>query len=586
MASQPYSRDYQRKAIDAEIKSLEDSIRVLKHLRNALALISSLPTEVLTAIFSFLRVTVPTFTSDSEKKPDHLVWLRVTHVCHQWREIALDQPLFWNHVNFTTLSSAGAAEIVARAKMVPLYMEARALGSHWDDTRYSAFEEELQVCVSRTCHLRISADSYHLRKTPDGLVSPAPTLETLSLSSEQQLLQPDVPETLFGGATPRLSCLELCNCNISWKSPLLKGLRILDIRSPSMTVMPSLSDWLDALDEMPQLKTLTLHVASPMAGSFPFDVKRTVTLPSLTHLDIVDCPRDCALALVHLELPALTCLCVQTISCLLDGDNVQEVLPFVAGHAQPLQSMLIRWKNKRVNILAWPVPDIDVEVHEPPTFPTVTPPAHVALSIWCKDWIGFDNHLEFLGTVMAALSLDGLVTLIAQDFKSPPFQNFWHHNSLKWLLLRRVRLTPIIATKFTDWLLADEGGCENPLLPSLKELVLVNVQLDEHRTLALCDALTKRVEQGVPLEMLDLRTCTLDPANPGAVQLLSEIVVDVLSPEETLDARARIRSMWGGLDDGPFAKDDHNVEANHLDGEDDDSDTSGDDEGEDEDDEE
>jgi hypothetical protein len=463
---------------------------------------------------------------------------------------------FWSHVNFTALSSAGTAEILARAKTVPLYLEARFLVGHWNNDQYCAFQKALQVCISRTCHLLISADSYHLRCTLDRLVSPAPTLETLSLFSKQQSLQPDVPDSLFGSTTPKLSCLKLRNCNISWKSPLLKGLKHLEIFSPSRNAIPNLSVWLDALDEMPQLKKLALHVASPEASSLPFHIERTVKLPSLTHLDIGDCPRDCGFALAHLELPTLTSLCVQTYSSLLDGDDVQEVLPYVAGHAhtQPLQSILIRCKNRRMEILAWPVPDIDAEAQEPPTLPTAMPPTHVVLSITSKDWIRFGNHLEFVDTVMAALPLDSLVTLIVQDLLSPRFRKFWPFNSPKWPLLRRVRLTPLIATSFTGWLLADKWGCENPLLPSLKEFVLVDVQLDEHRTRGLRNALIRRVEQGVPLEMLDLRTCLSDPANPGAVQLLSEIVVDVLGPEEIFDAKAQIRSMWDRFNDIPFIK--------------------------------
>ena len=68
--------------------------------------------------------------------------------------------------------------------------------------------------------------------------------------------------------------------------------------------------WLDALDEMPQLQTLTLHSASPIALPLPFVVERTVTLPSLTHLDMSASVDDCALALAHLDLPALTWLCL------------------------------------------------------------------------------------------------------------------------------------------------------------------------------------------------------------------------------------------------------------------------------------
>jgi hypothetical protein len=54
-SSKENSREYQRQAIDAEIKSLEGSLRALKYRRNALAPISSLPIEVIADIFSILR---------------------------------------------------------------------------------------------------------------------------------------------------------------------------------------------------------------------------------------------------------------------------------------------------------------------------------------------------------------------------------------------------------------------------------------------------------------------------------------------------------------------------------------------------
>jgi hypothetical protein len=46
--------------------------------------------------------------------------------------------------------------------------------------------------------------------------------------------------------------------------------------------------------------------------------------------------------------------------------------------------------------------------------------------------------------------------------------------------------------------------------------------------------LMKRVEQGVPLEVLDLRSCT---ATGLAIRLLSEIVVDVWGPENLENIR-------------------------------------------------
>ena len=111
------SREFQRQVIDAEIKSLEESIRALRYRRNAVAPISSLPTEVIAVIFSISRL----FNAPlSGGKQDHLAWLRVTHVCRHWREIALNNPLFWSHIDFDHLTLAGVTEVLVRAKKAPL----------------------------------------------------------------------------------------------------------------------------------------------------------------------------------------------------------------------------------------------------------------------------------------------------------------------------------------------------------------------------------------------------------------------------------------------------------------------------------
>jgi hypothetical protein len=547
------SREYQRQTIDAQIKSLEDSIRALRLQRNALAPISSLPPEIIAAIFSFLPHMLSATTPP--KRPDPLAWLRYSHVCHQWREIALNQPLLWSHVDFANISWAGAAKILARAKLVPLYLEARFLGDHWDNAQFSAFQEELQFHVSHIRHLLISANRQSLHKALEGLVSPAPTLESLSLSGERKQPRTVVPATLFGGMRPRLSSLELSKCDISWKSSLLKGLRCLEMRSPSADMRPSLSVWLDALAEMQQLKMLTLHSASPIAPRVPFDVSRTVTLPLLTHLDISSSSKYCALALAHFDLPSLTSLCLKAIIHfpLEHNDDVQKLLTYVARHAhgpqdtQPLQSALVFNRGKYIDILAWTVPDIDVDVHDPLTLISTTLPTRVALSFKSNDWYAIRGaRTETIWKAMSALPLDSLATLILKDSMPGPGE-VWLPNAPKWPLLRRVRLIRNAAYEFSDWLLADKGGCENPLLPSLKELVLVECYFFKF-----CDTLMMRVEQGVPLEMLDLRTCYTNRDYSAAVRLLSEIVVDVLGPEEADEARSQIISTWDGLTCGPF----------------------------------
>ena len=99
----------------------------------------------------------------------------------------------------------------------------------------------------------------------------------------------------------------------------------------------------------------------------------------------------------------------------------------------------------------------------------------------------------------------------------------------------------------------DNEGREGLLLPSLKKLVLLGTRLSARRTLHLCDALMNRVEQGAPLETLDLSTCL---ASSYAVRLLSEIVVEVLGPDEALEKEANKISKWDSTARGIFVGDD------------------------------
>jgi hypothetical protein len=548
------SREHQRETIDAEIHSLELTIQELKLRRNGLAPISSLPAELMAAIFSHLRLppnTPPTSSLTSHivaelfhsgtlstgSRPGHCPTdlLCATHVCHQWREIVLNDPLFWNHVDFTNLTSAGAAEILARAKEMPLHLEASDARHVWeDDARRGAFEKVLQSRSSRICHLRIRAENFRLHRIFDGLTSPAPILEHLSLSQGYPWVPISVPDTLFNGTAPRLSRLELRNVNISWNSPFLKGLRFLEIRVPSKGARPSLKVWLDALDEMPSLESLVLHSASPIAPPFPFDIERAVNLPSLMHLDIAASAGDCALALAHLTLPALTKLCLTAEYYRLEGGEVQNLIPCVAQHAggpQPLQSAFIQHRGTVTAVLAWPVPNIDIKVNmdDPSAFLSTALSARVALFLTSNTPTPsrHRHHLlstTILNTLMMALPLDSLVSLTVQHYTRLDAQ-FWLRHAPKWPLLQHVQLTPPEARGFRKLLL--QGNGSRPLLPSLTKLVLIDVALSEHRTLHLCDALMARVEQGVPLETLDLRSCK---ATRDAVDLLREIVVDVLEP--------------------------------------------------------
>ena len=387
----PESCEHLRRAIDEEINSLEETTRALKSRQNELASISRLPPETLAAIFAFHSLS--TWRGETDKNTyrnktgkyawyndtgNSMAWVYVAHVCRLWRETALNHPRFWSHINLTKLTPVGMAEVLARAKTVPLHMEADV--TKWSSEQMIAFGKQLETHISHTRHLSISGG--HLPTLLEKIVSSAPIFQFLSLSTNSpQSDLPDspqaiIPDNLFNRTGPSLTYLELESCDIIWMSPFLKGLRSLQTLKLSNGARPKLEDWLDALNGSPQLEELSLQSATPLApptGSLMSEPLRFATLPSLARLYISDSSKECALGIAHLELPALTRLHVDVKSQVWNGEDVQLVIPYVARtvcgiqEIKPLRSILFSGEGTRAEVLAWTMPNADFKVCNPTT---------------------------------------------------------------------------------------------------------------------------------------------------------------------------------------------------------------------------
>jgi hypothetical protein len=218
--------------------------------------------------------------------------------------------------------------------------------------------------------------------------------------------------------------------------------------------------------------------------------------------------------------------------------------------------VLISGEKTRATLLAWSAPDFDIDAHDPFTSPSVSLSARVALFITSEGY--FRNRGDLLDKAMMALPLESIVTLTAQH-RSYLNKQFWLRYAPTWPLLQCVRLATPEARGFIEMLLQDDNGRENPLLPSLTKLVLMDVAFSARRTHRLCNVLMKRVEQGVPLETLDLRTCQ---ATSFAVRHLGEIVVDVCGPAEAFETKGVPRVSWDSVGGGLFVPEDEYSDEN------------------------
>ena len=539
MNSSPESCDHLRQAIDDEINSLEESTRALKSRQNQLASISRLPPETLAAIFFFLSLSIwhDEAYEYSWFNKSNIAWIRVAHVCRLWRETALNHPRFWSHINLTKLTPVGMAEILSRAKTVPLHLKVDA--TKWSVEKIVAFEQQLEIHISHTRHLSISGEP--LPTLLEQLVSSAPILEFLSLSSKSPLSSsPDspqfiIPDNLFNRTIPSLTTLELECCDIIWTSHFLKGLRSLQILKPSKDARPKLEDWLDTLNEMPQLEQLSFQSASPLAPltdqliSGPL---RTTTLPSLTRFYISDSSKECALAIAHLVLPALTRLHVDVESHDWNGEDVRLVIPYVSRNVcgmedvEPLRSILFSGQGIRAEVAAWTIPDADIKVRNSSTLLSESVSARLMFTATGMSW----NHevvTAIYDALFKLLPVNSVSTFSALNHTRLS-KEFWLNQVPRLPLLERVYLVPTAVKAFRD-MLAEDAPPDGPRLPLLTKLTISSVTWTSMRINHFRDMLIERVEQGVPLESLDLPACE-EPNPRRANQIFAEIVVDVQGP--------------------------------------------------------
>jgi hypothetical protein len=539
-------------AVDKKIKSDEESTQALKYYRNSLVPISSLPDEVLTTIFSF-GVALPSF--EGFKSPLPTTPFSISHVCHRWREISLNLTHLWSQIDFTKLTPAGTAEMLARAKMAPLHLE--AVNLTWGREKFKAFKRQIKAHIHHTRHLSISAPQEQLQPMLKQLVSSAPSLEQFSVTNltedrAWQRLSPviRVPDKLFGGIAPKLIYLRLNNCEIPWGSPLigpvLKGLRDLKLYSYPKRARIACHRWVDALNQMPQLERLTLHDGVPFCSEVSLSVNPglTVVLPSLTELDISASAGDCRVVLAHLVLPVLTRLFIKAETNNRKGRDVQYLIPYVVRNThrvqdtEPLQSLFIGGDKSHAEIVAWNAPGKDTNdgLCSSAGLPDGIHLARVAFSTVNKNW-RTRNDIPLYDALLTALPLNSIASLTVKG-GTPLTGQVWRNHAPRWHKLRRVRLFPTAVPAFRG--VIKDALSLGPLLPSLEELVLVNVALNAAKVYYLNNMLNDLVELKIPLKTLDLRTCI---AFDWAVQILSKLVVDVQVPVKKKSDEERQESM-------------------------------------------
>jgi hypothetical protein len=299
------SADEGHKLIDEAIKQRRASILALKlqisdlqSQRNYFAPICRLPSEILCKIFYFVKTPLRYMDRDRSFK-----WIRLTHVCRHWRNIAIASPTLWANDPWPLRNIPFLKEKLSRSKGVPLEIYNQAGITNWPEALRGL--ELLFECSQRIKHLSIDFDAIRWPELQDILPKSAPQLESLSLNN---FFFPtsSLKRVLYD--TPKLRHLALTYFQIDWCSSSHFKHALTYLKLHDIEPRPTWKQFIDMLKGLPDLEVLDLVEALPTHtdekvssdfGSINLSSLRTLSLDYLK-------PREVQTFLSYITFPAAT----------------------------------------------------------------------------------------------------------------------------------------------------------------------------------------------------------------------------------------------------------------------------------------
>ena len=315
--------------VDRGIDTAKQFVRSLLTRRNALVPISLLPPEILAWVFHLLALKEPPFSGRRE-----LGWIRVTHVCRHWREVALDNSSLWAKITCgMPTNTKWMSEILARAKNTLLDIEFHTLTETGPEALFM-----IPPHLSHTRQLRGHMCAPHSDCVREIYCCEAPALEHFKLTSNSYspIPFPDLGgNMLFKGRAPRLRTFSLSHVVIPWSLVPRGQITQLKIVYPESGdpefdeddySSGNLNQLIDLLVNCPALETLVLDSCLPsQLTEHPH--YRTIHLPHLSYLRIRDSTSRIMSMLKMLKLPSSTTLqslhldCISEITPIHDSEG-------------------------------------------------------------------------------------------------------------------------------------------------------------------------------------------------------------------------------------------------------------------------
>ena len=317
-------------AVDIEVDTTGQHLRSLLARRNGLAPISLLPPEILWRVFHLLALDEAPFSSKENSG-----WIRTTHVCRHWRQVALDDSSLWARISRigSELDSSLISEMLDRARNAPLEIDIDFLITN-------AKPDSLHLFLPHLSHTRVLR--LHMKK-PDCegvreiFSREAPALEhfELGFSAGYPITLQGLGGTSFKGQAQKLRSFCISQVCVPWSlipRGQLTQLKIILITGTSHAGPSSFGNarqFIDLLVNCPALEILVLELCLPSDLS-QFTQDRTVHLPHLSRLCVGDSSSDVMNLLKMLKLPSTTTLHLRCVSDIGSSHNDYHILPFVS----------------------------------------------------------------------------------------------------------------------------------------------------------------------------------------------------------------------------------------------------------------
>jgi hypothetical protein len=487
--------------LDKQVALMYASVADLKTRRNSLAPIARLPLEILTDIFMFV------INLNHAYPPRNAIrYLRLIGVCRYWHSMIMDSPRLWSSLLF------GNAELTAhmlqRSKLFPLVVRT-------DLATFGADRDALKLALFHTSRIRVlQIRAVALDELLSKIDQPAPLLEFLRLANWTYSTI-TLPPLLFQGVTPRLRHFVVYDINVPWHQ-LPRGLVHLEIRHYEQPYPPthgqSLSAFCNVLSHCPALATLILYHGLPYAREDQHQSQCPVTLPRLSHLQLVGDMEDCSALIRLISFPPTTTV---VLRCTLDDPplpDLLQVLSKLGAHGIHFHNGSIRigsnyagsyarfqlWTNVDGNLNPLGIPLLDLSF---------------VGDLWFQDTV---ESASIIHAICQGLSLTSLPRLEIDFSQRPEFQ------PLSWLTMFSCldQLKSLTVTALgVDWLITaldptrvDERerlSLSQPVfLPRLRWLTLHGAHVAPRETLKpLLVCLVLRQEMDAEIESLNFSRC-------------------------------------------------------------------------------